>query len=122
LSHLVRLVYPIAKEKWIVRKTGSGKKVIGRRRSPKFGRLSDLSKELVSIPDLINHDNQVLKIALIQEEEIRHADGGQLEARRTKESMIASCFRFSRPSPSKRKKTFSVFFPTVWNNLFLIRA
>ena len=73
--HSVRLVYPIAKEKWIVRKTGSGKKVIGRRKSPKVGRLSDLFEELVSIPELINHENLVLEIALIQEEEIRHADG-----------------------------------------------
>ncbi len=73
--HPVRLVYPIAREKWIVRKTGSGRKVIGRRRSPKIGRLSDLFNELVSIPGLINHDNLVLEIALIQEEEIRHADG-----------------------------------------------
>jgi hypothetical protein len=73
--HPVCLVYPIAKEKWIVRKTGSGKKIIGRRRSPKIGRLSDLFEELVSIPDLINHENLVLEIALIQEEEIRHADG-----------------------------------------------
>jgi hypothetical protein len=35
--HSVRLVYPIAKEKWIVRKTGSGKKILGRRKSPKIG-------------------------------------------------------------------------------------
>jgi hypothetical protein len=68
-------VYPIAQEKWIVRKTGSGKKILGRRKSPKVGRLSDIFAELVSIPDLINHDNLVLEIALIREEEIRHADG-----------------------------------------------
>jgi hypothetical protein len=73
--HHVRLVYPIAQEKWIVRKTGLGKKILGRRKSPKVGRLSDLFEELVSIPDLINHENLVLEIALIQEEEIRHADG-----------------------------------------------
>ena len=73
--HLVRLVHPIAQEKWIVRKTGSGKKILGRRKSPKVGRLTDLFAEMVSIPDLINHDNLVLEIVMIQEEEIRHADG-----------------------------------------------
>jgi hypothetical protein len=73
--HPVRLVYPIAQEKWIVRKSGSGKKVLGRRKSPKIGRLADLFEELVSIPELINHPNLTLEIALIQEEEIRHADG-----------------------------------------------
>lgn len=72
--HPVRLVYPIAKEKWIVRKTGSGKKILGRRKSPKVGRLEDLFEELVSLPDLINHENLVFEIALIQEEEIRRAD------------------------------------------------
>lgn len=73
--HPVRLIYPIAQEKWIVRKTSSGKKIIARRKSPKVGRLIDLFAELVSLPELINHDNLVLEIALIQEEEIRHADG-----------------------------------------------
>ncbi len=74
-QHPVRLVYPIAKEKWIVRATGSGKKIIGRRKSPKNGQLSDLFKELVSIPELINHENFSLEVALIQEEETRCADG-----------------------------------------------
>ncbi len=73
--HPVRLVYPIAREKWIVRTTGSGKKIVGRRKSPKVGHLSDLFEELVSIPELINHENFALEIALIQEEEIRRADG-----------------------------------------------
>jgi len=74
-GHPVRLVYPIAKEKWIVRMTSSGERVIGRRKSPKVGRLSDLFDELVSIPELINHQTFVLEIALIQEEEVRRADG-----------------------------------------------
>jgi hypothetical protein len=73
--HPVCLVYPIAQEKWIVRKTGSGKKILGRRKSPKVGRLTELFAELVSIPELINHPNLTLEIALIQEEEIRHDDG-----------------------------------------------
>ena len=74
-QHPVRLVYPIAREKWIVRMTGSGKKIIGRRKSPKNGRLGDLFEELVSVPELINHANLTLEVALIQEEEIRRADG-----------------------------------------------
>lgn len=73
--HPVRLVYPIAQEKWIVRKTDSGKKFLGRRKSPKAGKLSDIFAELVSIPDLINHENLVFEIVLIQEEEIQYADG-----------------------------------------------
>jgi hypothetical protein len=74
-SHRVRLVFPIARDKWIVRMSKSGRKMIARRKSPKTGRLSDLFAELVSIPDLIKHENLTLEIAMIQEEEIRHADG-----------------------------------------------
>ncbi len=71
----VRLVYPIAQEKWIVRTSARGARVLGRRKSPKAGRLADLFYELVSIPDLIDHPNLVFEIALIQEEEVRRADG-----------------------------------------------
>jgi hypothetical protein len=73
--HPVRLVYPIAKEKWIGRTTRSGKKIIGRRKSPKVGQLSDLFGELVSIPELINRKNFALEVVLVQEEEIRRVDG-----------------------------------------------
>ena len=74
-EHPVRLIYPIAVEKWIVRIPASGKKIIDRRKSPQVGRLTELFDELVSIPDLINHPNLVLEVAMIQEEEIRRADG-----------------------------------------------
>jgi len=73
--HPVRLIYPIAQAKWIVRKSASGKKILGRRKSPKVGQVRDLFEELVSIPDLFNLPNFVLEVVLIQEEEIRHVDG-----------------------------------------------
>jgi hypothetical protein len=73
--HPVRLVFPIAREKWIVRMTKSGRKMIARRKSPRTGRLIDLFAELVSIPDLIRHENMTFEVAMIQEEEIRRVDG-----------------------------------------------
>ncbi len=73
--HPVRVIYPIAQAKWIVRLNASGKKILGRRKSPKRGRVSDLFAELVSLPDLINHENLTLVVVLIHEEEIRRADG-----------------------------------------------
>jgi hypothetical protein len=109
--HPVRLVYPIAKEKWIVRKTGSGKKVIGRRKSPKVGRLSDLFKELVSIPDLINHDNLVLEIALIQEEEIRHADGRGSWRRRGQSLYDRKLLQVLETVTFEKKEDFLRFLP-----------
>ena len=71
----VRLVYPIPKGKTIVRVGMSGKKVIGRRRSPKKGRLIDVFDELVSIPDLIGEERFTMDVLMIEEEEVRCDDG-----------------------------------------------
>jgi len=73
-EHCVRLVYPIAKRKWIVRVTQSGE-ILSRRRSPKKGRLIDLFYELVRIPDMINSPNFSLEILMVKEEEVRCNDG-----------------------------------------------
>ncbi len=54
-NHPVRLVYPIADEKWIVRLSGEGTVQQGRRKSPKRGSMTELFRELVSFPHLISH-------------------------------------------------------------------
>jgi hypothetical protein len=75
-DHSVRLVYPIAREKWIVRlaKDGSGS-VLGRRKSPKRGAAEHAFAELVSFPKLLASPNFSLEVLLTQEEEIRCYDG-----------------------------------------------
>ena len=73
--HAMRLVYPIAAEKWIVRMPVQGDTVISRRRSPKHGRLEDLFSELVRIPALIQHANFSVEVLLIRAEEILRDDG-----------------------------------------------
>ena len=75
-QHRVRLVYPIAREKWILRlgKNG-GSRVLGRRRSPKRGAMEQVFRELVSFPGLISHSNFSLEVLLIREEEVRCYDG-----------------------------------------------
>jgi hypothetical protein len=76
-AHRLRLVYPIAVEKWIVkpdRHNGSG---FTRRKSPKRGRLEDLFQELVRIPDLLAHPNFSLEVLLTREEEQRRHAGGR---------------------------------------------
>jgi hypothetical protein len=70
-QHRVRLVYPIAQAKWITRVKADRKTVLGRRKSPKRGRLEDVFSELVSLPELIAHPNFTLEIVLIHEDEIR---------------------------------------------------
>ena len=70
-SHPVRLVYPIAAEKWIVRLSDDGAIQGGRRKSPKHGATSELFRELVSFPHLVSDPNFSLEVLLIQEEEVR---------------------------------------------------
>jgi hypothetical protein len=73
-NYPVRLVYPITREKWIVRVTGDGK-IMGRRKSPKRGQGIALFQELVRIPKLVAHPNFTLEVLFTQEEEIRRDDG-----------------------------------------------
>jgi hypothetical protein len=69
--HPVRLIHPIAKEKWIVRLAADGKSVVSRRKSPKRGQVETLFTELVSFPELVAHPNFTLEVALTQEEELQ---------------------------------------------------
>jgi hypothetical protein len=69
-EHTVRLVYPIAAEKWVVRLAEDGAQA-GRRKSPRRGSFYELFRALVSFPHLIAHPNFSLEVLLIQEEEVR---------------------------------------------------
>ena len=102
-SHQVRLVYPIVQEKWIVRSaTGDPDRVI-RRKSPKRGRLEDLFREMVSIPQLLSHRNFSLEVLMIQEEQARRYEGKRqwrrrgwaIEARRLLEVLDRRLFKES---------------------------
>jgi hypothetical protein len=64
-KHRVRLVYPIAQEKWIVRLASDGKTRIRRRKSPKKGNIFHVFEELVSIPNLIKNRNFFLEVLFI---------------------------------------------------------
>jgi len=70
----VRLVYPIAKVKWIIYVSKLGK-IISRRKSPKKGKLVDLFYELVHLSYLVKHSNFSFEVLLIEEEEFRCNDG-----------------------------------------------
>ena len=72
--HPIHLVHPIAREKWIVRQTADGR-FLGRRKSPKKGRLLDVFAEMVRIPHLLPHPNLTVMVLLTQQEEIWRDDG-----------------------------------------------
>jgi hypothetical protein len=66
----VRLVHPVAQEKWIIKLAEDGQ-TLSRRRSPKRGRVEEVFAELLRIPTLLEHPNFSLEVALIEEEETR---------------------------------------------------
>ncbi len=70
----VRLVYPIAQERYIVRLRADGE-IVSRRKSPKRGTIFHLFPELVSLPALVTHPNFTLDVPLIKEEEFWMDDG-----------------------------------------------
>ena len=72
-AHPMRLVHPIAAEKWIRKIDESGTEV-SRRRSPKRGIAADVCAELVSFPALLDHPNFTLEVLLVQEEEVQRPD------------------------------------------------
>jgi hypothetical protein len=73
--HSLRLVYPIAQEKWIVKRPRVKGDAGTRRKSPKRGQVVDIFRELVYFPELLNSPNFSLEVLLIQEEEVRRYDG-----------------------------------------------
>jgi len=81
-SHPTRLVYPIAREKWIVRQAKKGSRTVTRRKSPKRGRVEDLFREVVSIPHLLLSRNFSLEVLMTREEEARRYDGRRSRRRR----------------------------------------
>ena len=73
-KHQVRLVYPLPEKRWITYVTKDNE-VVNRRKSPKKGRLTDLFRELVMIPQMIGNENFSLEVLFIDEEEVRCDDG-----------------------------------------------
>ena len=77
--HRVRLVYPIAREKQILRMADDGTRPLGarplgRRKSPKRGIPADVFEELVSFPELLLDRDFSLELLFIREEEVRHQE------------------------------------------------
>lgn len=81
-AHQIRLIYPIAQEKWIVKLADNNRGGVTRRKSPKRGRVEDLFWEMVSFPQLLANPNFALEILMIKEEEVRRFEGKRKWRRR----------------------------------------
>jgi hypothetical protein len=71
----VRLVYPIARETWIVKLPRDGSGQATRRKSPKRGRVEDLFSEMVSFPHLLASPNLSVEVLMTREEQLRRYEG-----------------------------------------------
>lgn len=68
-QHKVRIVHPIAREKWLLKTDGENHEVIiSRRKSPKKGHIETIFLEMVSFPQLMMHPNFSLDVLMTQEE------------------------------------------------------
>jgi hypothetical protein len=72
-GHRVRVVHPIAVDRWIVQVDDDGQ-FLGRRRSPRHGDLVDLAAELVTFPELLDDPGFEIEVLLTREEEVRRHD------------------------------------------------
>lgn len=107
----VRLVHPIAIEKYIVTIDGDDK-VISKRKSPKKGKLVDLFDELIRIPDLIAKENFILEILMTKEEEIRCNDGKGSWRRKGISIIDRKLVEVVEKVVFKEKDDFLIFLPT----------
>jgi hypothetical protein len=74
-SHQLRLIYPIAQEKWIAKPAKDDSSGVSRRKSPKRGRMEDLFWEMVSLPQLLS--NRVFSTKRESDQVDRQAGAGQ---------------------------------------------
>ncbi len=80
--HRVRLVYPVPRDRWIVKMAQETVGAATRRKSPKHLDVVDVFDELVSFPELIAHPNFELDVVLIEEETVWNLDGRKRWRRR----------------------------------------
>lgn len=73
-GYIVRVVYPVAVERWILRVDDTGSR-ISRRKSPKNWTVYDVFNELTSLHGAINHPNFRLSVVFVKEEQVWQDNG-----------------------------------------------
>ena len=75
-GHRLRLVHPIAVDRWIVNVEPGGA-LLTRRLSPRHGALADIASELITFPELLAQPNFEVDVLLTDEGEYRHLVPGK---------------------------------------------
>ncbi|NQU20482.1 MAG: hypothetical protein HQ567_04310 [Candidatus Nealsonbacteria bacterium] len=76
-DHCVTVVKPIVVRKLLVKQSAKGGEVIGRRASPKRGKLLDLFDEMVHFTRVFPHRRLTLEVVLVDVEEWRYPGHGR---------------------------------------------
>ncbi len=74
-GHSVRMICPVACERWIVKLPSEPSEKPNRRKSSKHAGCEGIFEKLVSIPELLAHPRFELEVVSTREEEIRQFDG-----------------------------------------------
>ena len=88
-QHRVRVVKPIVAQKWLVRQEKKDGKVLGRRKSPKRGKLIEIFDELIYFRDLFPHQRLTLEVLMVDMEEWRYPGHGRRRRRRERDHVVA---------------------------------
>jgi hypothetical protein len=80
-GYRLRIVHPIAVDRWIVRVDADGTALTSRL-SPRHGGLVDLASELITFPELLADPRLEIEVLLTAEEEYRHQVPGKCWRRR----------------------------------------
>ncbi|MCW4013092.1 MAG: hypothetical protein NWF07_08885 [Candidatus Bathyarchaeota archaeon] len=118
-NHRIRLVHPIAYQKWIIRLDKTGKQV-QRRKSPKKGRVEEIFYELVYMPKLLGNSNFELEVVMVDLDEYWIDDGkGSWRRRRWSihdKRMLELRERHLFASPEDFKKLLPESLPTEFTS------
>jgi hypothetical protein len=87
-QHQVRVVKPIIERKILVKQSARGRRVIGRRLSPKRGSIVDLFRDMVYFCRVFPHENLTLDVPLVTIEEWRFPGHGRRRWRRRQDHQV----------------------------------
>ena len=119
-NYKVRLVYPLPEQKRITH-ISKDNTVTSKRKSPRKGRLADLFRELVMIPQMIGEDNFSLEVLFVVEEEVRCEDGKGSWRRRGVSIKDRKLIAVNDRILFEKKADFLKVLPNGLNNIFTNR-
>jgi hypothetical protein len=118
-DYQVRLIHPIARQKWIIKEDTNGE-MISRRKSPKKGRVEEVFNEIIRIPKALSNPNFSIWVVMVDMNEIWVNDGKGSWRRKywsIKDSQLLNVFEireFNQPIDYVKMLPYSL--PKIFTN------